>query len=291
MSRLFEIKSTKSVPIKNTFEILKGYISEAPIIINNQGMKISTRDADENTFTCAKFQKKKFCEYICYCNVCNEINIKEKDSDEKNWHCKKQYMIGINLKLLHKTIKPVTKDDIIVFYMLEDEDFFYVEITHPSIGHVKTVRLPILALKDKIFNLSDMDADNSINLPTLQFQQIIKDIHNLDGQIIEIKSFGKNLIFSCKDDYIQAHYEVVIKEVNNNKQDIINSNGNSSIEFKSSEDDTVVQGEFKLSYLLSFLKGSHLCENMNIILTNDSPLILDYYIADLGMLTYALNSI
>jgi hypothetical protein len=41
---------------------------------------------------------------------------------------------------------------------------------------------------------------------------------------------------------------------------------------------------------MNFIKASHLCENMNILLTNDKPLILEYYVADLGVMRFLLMS-
>jgi hypothetical protein len=52
----------------------------------------------------------------------------------------------------------------------------------------------------------------------------------------------------------------------------------------------IVQGKFKLSYLMNFIKASHLCESMNILLTNDQPLVLEYFVADLGVLRLLLMS-
>ena len=63
-----------------------------------------------------------------------------------------------------------------------------------------------------------------------------------------------------------------------------------SVKFTKSSNN-IVQGNFKMSYLMSFIKASHLCENMNLFLTNDQPLILEYFVADLGKINFILNSI
>jgi hypothetical protein len=50
----------------------------------------------------------------------------------------------------------------------------------------------------------------------------------------------------------------------------------------------IVQGRYNLSYLMYFIKASHLCDNLNILLSNDKPLILEYAVADLGIMRFLL---
>lgn len=128
-------------------------------------------------------------------------------------------------------------------------------------------------------------------MPSVQFQQIIKDIHLLDGKIIEIKSVGKQLIFSCTDGI--ADFKTAISEIddsmNKDQKALLQQNGEDirSVKFSKSSSN-IVQGKFKLSYLMNFIKASHLCESMNILLTNDQPLVLEYFVADLGCLRLLL---
>ena len=138
-----------------------------------------------------------------------------------------------------------------------------------------------------------MQFDYVINMPSVQFQQIIKDIQLLEGKVVEIKSIGKQLIFSCDDGL--AEFQTAISEIddklNKDQRALLQQNGEDirSIKFEKTND-KIVQGKFKLSHLMNFIKASHLCENMNILLTNDKPLILEYFVADLGLLRFLLMS-
>jgi proliferating cell nuclear antigen len=154
-------------------------------------------------------------------------------------------------------------------------------------GKVKDYKIPLLALDDKIANIQSMEFDYIINIPSLQFQQIIKDIHLLDGKIVEIKSIGKQIIFNCADGIAEFKTSIseVDEKVNQDQKALLQQNGEDikCIKFQKSNE-KIVQGRFKLNYLMNFIKASHLCENMNILLTNDKPLVLEYFIADLGIL-------
>ena len=270
--RIFEIKTLKSIIIKSMFETIKPYIKETNIMINKDGIKISTLDNSKVSLTYIKLDAKKFESYIC----------------------EKPIIIGIDTTIFFKTIKSANRRETITFYMnKDDEDKLGIELADPFMGKVKDYKIPLLALEDKVINMSDMSFDYVINMPSVQFQQIIKDIHLLEGKVLEMKSIGKQLIFSCEDGL--AEFKTAICEIDDNlnkdQKQILQQNGEDirSVKFEKSND-KIVQGRFKLSYLMNFIKASHLCENMNILLSNDKPLILEYFVADLGIMRFVQMS-
>jgi proliferating cell nuclear antigen len=270
--RIFEIKTLKSVIIKNVFEVIKPYIKETNILINKDGIKISTMDTSKVSLTHIKLDAKKF----------------------EAYNCEKPMIIGIDTTTFFKTIKSANRRETITFYMdKNDEDKLGVELADPFMGKVKDYKIPLLALEDKVINISEMSFDYVINMPSVQFQQIIKDIQLLEGKVVEIKSIGKQLIFSCDDGL--AEFQTSISEIDDNlnkdQKALLQQNGEDirSVKFEKTND-KIVQGKFKLSYLMNFIKASHLCENMNILITNDKPLILEYFVADLGLMRFLLMS-
>jgi proliferating cell nuclear antigen len=270
--RIFEIKTLKSVILKSVFEIIKPYIKETNILINKEGIKISTLDTSKVSLTYIKLDAPKFESYMC----------------------EKPVIIGIDTTTFFKTIKSANRRETITFYMNKgDEDKLGIELADPFMGKIKDYKIPLLALDDKIVNMTEMSFDYVINMPSIQFQQIIKDIQLLEGKIVEIKSIDKQLIFSCTDGL--AEFKTMISEIddtlNKDQKEILQQNGEDirSVKFEK-RNNKIVQGMFKLSYLMNFIKASHLCENMNILLTNDKPLILEYFVADLGLMRFVLMS-
>ena len=134
--------------------------------------------------------------------------------------------------------------------------------------------------------------DYVINIPSVQFQQIIKDIHLLEGTHLDIKSIGKQLIFTSTDGV--AEYTTLITEIdestNKHQRELLQQNGEDvrTAKFTSEYSNKIVQGRYNLSYLMYFIKASHLCDNLNLLISNDKPLILEYYVADLGVMRFLL---
>lgn len=268
--RIFEIKTLKSIIIKSVFEIIKPYIKETNILITTDGLKVATLDTAKISLTYIKLNAEKF----------------------ESYKCKNPIIIGVDTTTLFKAIKSANRRETITFYMNENEqNKLGIELSDPFMGKVKDYKINLLNLEEKLINIPSMEYSCIINLPSNQFQQIIKDIHLLEGKIIDIQSIGKNISFSCKDGI--AEFKTIISELDNNinreQLELLQQNGEDirSVIFTQS-DNKIVQGRFKLANLMNFIKASHLCDNMNILLTNDKPLILEYFIADLGIMRFLL---
>jgi len=269
--RLFEIKTLKSIILKNCFEIIKPYIKETNLIINKDGIKISTTDESKVSLTFIKLDANKF----------------------ESFYCERPVIIGIDTVILFKSIKSVTRRDTITFYMNKnEEDKLGIELTDLFMGKVKNYKLPLLVLDNAIKTIPEIQYDYVINIPSIQFQQIIKDIHLLEGTHVDIKSIGKQLIFSSNDGV--AEYTTLITEIDENtnkhQRELLQQNGEDvrTAKFTSEYSNKIVQGRYNLSYLMYFIKASHLCDNLNILISNDKPLILEYYVADLGIMRFLL---
>lgn len=270
-NKLFVIKTLKAVVLKQMLEVLKPYIKETNIMITKEFIKISTKDIGNNSITYIKLDAAKF----------------------ESYYCKEPIIISIDTSILFKTIKSTNRRETITLSMDENNtDKLKVELTDLFQGKSKSVEIQLLALEEKMIDIKSMEFSSIISMPTAQFQQIIKDINLLDGKIVEIKSINKQLIFECTDGV--ADYCSSITEIENNKDhvEILKQNGEDirNVKFTKS-DNSIVQGRFKLSFLMNFIKASHLCDTMNILLANNQPLVLEYFVADLGILRLLLVSV
>lgn len=269
-NRLFTIKTLKAVILKNLLEVIKPYIKETNIMFTPEHIKISTLDMSKNSITYVKLDAKKF----------------------ESYYCKEPITIGVDTSILFKAIKSASRRDTITFFMdADDTDKFGVELADLFQGKVKSYKIPLLMLEERMVHVQNMEFSYIINMPSNQFQQIIKDIHLLDGKIVEIKSVDRQLIFTCNDGI--ANFKTSISEIDDNinkdQKNLLQQNGEDirSVRF-SKNSNHIVQGRYKMSYLMNFIKASHLCDSMNILLTNDQPLVLEYFVADLGCLRLLL---
>lgn len=267
--KIFEVKTLKSVIIKILVECIKPYIKETNILFTKDHIKISTLDSTKCSLTHIKLNADKF-EYF---------------------HCEKPVIIGVDITALYKLIKSVNIRETICLYLDKDNtDKLGVVLEDSFKGKIKRYKLPLLEIEEKVINIPQLNFDYIINIPSQDFQQIIRDIDLLESKIVEIKSVGKQLIFSSKDGI--AEFETVVTELEDNKDQkaLLQQNGEDikSVTFEKSNH-TIVQGRFKLYFLMYFIKATHLCQNINLYLKNDQPLVLEYFAADLGEIHFLLT--
>ena len=113
-----------------------------------------------------------------------------------------------------------------------------------------------------------------INLPSTDFQKIIRDLSNISERL-EIKSVGNELIFKCQGPFASC--------------EIRRSEADGIMEFlKNDESSKIIQGEFSLKNLSYFIKCTNLCGSIEMYLENDLPLIVKYSVASLGSIKLCL---
>lgn len=109
-------------------------------------------------------------------------------------------------------------------------------------------------------------------MPSNDFQKIIRDLNNISDKL-EIKSLNNQLIFKCNGSFANA--EIIRSE----------SDGMGFIQ----KNNNIIQGEFSLKNLNYFIKCTNLCNQIEIYLDNDLPLIVKYNVASLGAIKLGLT--
>ena len=124
---------------------------------------------------------------------------------------------------------------------------------------------------NKELDIPDVTFSSIINLPSTDFQKIVRDLNNVSDKL-EIKAIKNQLIFKCDGPF--ANVEIVRSESDGNMdfvQKIIQLSGIIFIE------------ESKL-----LLKCTNLCNQIEMYLGNDLPLIIKYNVASLGEIKLGL---
>jgi proliferating cell nuclear antigen len=184
-------------------------------------------------------------------------------------------IIGFNMFHLYKLISSIDNDDTLTIF-IDSKDYQDGIVSNLSIKFEnKEMR------QSKIQKLRLIDPNAEIGLPYVNFtsiikmnsaafQKIIKDATAL-SKIVNITSVGDELVFSCKGQYATSQVNIHIQqEFPNNK---------------------VVQGEFVLKSLMSFIKCTNLCNHMELSMENNTPLIIKYDVASLGCIRLCLSPI
>jgi proliferating cell nuclear antigen len=197
------------------------------------------------------------------------------------YECKKEkIIIGVNMFHLFKLINTIDNDDTLTIY-IEENDYSDGIVSHLALkfenGHIKqckTQKLKLIEPEQDELQIPEVKFSTIINLPSNDFQKIIRDLTGISDKL-EIKSVGNELIFKCEGQFALV--------------ELRRSESDRSMEFILKQDSSkIIQGIFSLKNLGYFIKCTNLCDNIEIYLENDLPLIVKYDVANLGDIRLAL---
>jgi proliferating cell nuclear antigen len=260
--RVLEIQSVQVSPIRNMITALKDVLTDASITFTDKGMKIINFDKTHTILVNVLLHANKFEHYRC-------------DPDK--------IVVCANTLHLFKLISTMSNDDTLSIY-IDKSDYHDGVVSHLGLqyenGDIKqfyTQKLRLIDPDTEELEMPDVEYSTVINMPTTDFQKIIRDMNGISDRI-EIKSVGNDLIFSCDGNFASSR---IYRTQSDGNMNFINKPDAS----------VVVQGEFSLKSLSHFIKCTPLCSNLEIYIGNDLPLIVKYDVASLGTMKLCLASL
>jgi proliferating cell nuclear antigen len=246
------LKTVQISPFRTLMTALKDILLESNITFQADGMRIINMDKSHTVL----------------------VHLFLKAENFETYECKKdKIIIGVNMFHLFKLINTIDNDDTLTMY-IENADYsdgivnnLCLKFENGDIKQCKIQKLRLIEPDPEELEIPNVTFSSVINLPSADFQKIVRDLSCISERI-EINSVGNELIFKCKGTFATA--EVRRAE----------SDGN--MEFIQKKSNKIIQGNFSLKNLGYFIKCTNLCNQIEMYLENDLPLVVKYSVASLG---------
>jgi proliferating cell nuclear antigen len=253
------IKTVQIAPFRTLMTALKDILLETNITFEPDGMRIINMDKSHTILVHLFLAAQNFEFYECK---------------------KEKIIIGVNMFHLFKLINTIENDETLTIY-IENSDYIdgivsYLTLKYENgeIKQCKTQKLRLIEPDPEELQCPDVKFSSIINLPSADFQKIIRDLSCISDKL-EIKSVGNELIFKCSGQFASA--------------EIHRAESDGSMSFTLKQDSTkIIQGEFSLKNLSYFIKCTNLCQQIEVYLENDLPLVVKYNVASLGSIQLCL---
>jgi proliferating cell nuclear antigen len=254
------IKTVQIAPFRTLMCAMKEILIETNITFHKDGMRIINMDKSHTMLAHLFLEAVNFELYECALD---------------------KIIIGVNMFHLFKLINSIDNDDTLTIY-IEKKDYndgvvsyLGLKFENGDIKQCKTQKLRLIEPDPEELVEPQVAFSSVINLPSGDFQKIIRDLSCISEKL-EIKSVGNELIFRCSGQFATAEVRRV------------ESDG--SMEFLHKKDSgKIIQGEFSLKNLGYFIKCTNLCNQIEMYLDNDMPLVVKYYVASLGTIKLCLS--
>lgn len=251
------IKTVQIAPFRTLMVALKDILLETNITFQKDGIRIINMDKSQTILVHMHLQADNFEFYEC-----------KKD----------KIIVGVNMLHLFKLINSIDNDETLSIY-IDDKDYndgivehLNLKFENKNVKQCKIQKLKLIEPEQEELSVPDVTFSSIINMPSNDFQKIIRDLNNISDKL-EIKSLNNQLIFKCNGSFANA--EIIRSE----------SDGMGFIQ----KNNNIIQGEFSLKNLNYFIKCTNLCNQIEIYLDNDLPLIVKYNVASLGAIKLGLT--
>jgi proliferating cell nuclear antigen len=259
IGNVLTIKTVQIAPFRTLMTALKDILLETNITFEPDGIRIINMDKSHTILAHLYLAAQNFEFYECK---------------------KEKIIIGVNMFHLFKLINSIDNDDTLTIY-IENADYVDGIVSHLAlkfengeIKQCKTQKLRLIEPEPEELQYPDVKFASIINLPSADFQKIIRDLSCISDKL-EIKSVGNELIFKCSGQFASA--------------EIHRAESDGSMGFILKQDSSkVIQGEFSLKNLGYFIKCTNLCQQIEVYLENDLPLVVKYNVASLGEIKLCL---
>lgn len=256
---IITIKTVQITPFRILMTALKDILVETNITFQADGMRIINMDKSHTILVHLFLAANNFEFYECK---------------------KEKVVIGVNMLHLFKLINTIDNDDTLTIYIRKMDYYdgivqnLSLKFENSDIKQYKIQHLRLIEPDTEELNIPDVSFSSIINLPSSDFQKIIRDLSCISDKI-EIKSVANELIFKCSGQFASA--------------EVRRTESEGGMEFIQKQDATkVTQGEFSLKNLNYFIKCTNLCNQIELYIENNLPLIVKYYVASLGEIKLCL---
>lgn len=263
-NNILTIQTVQIAPFRTLMTALKDILPEANINFTQNGIELTNMDKSHTILANLVLHASKFERYVC---------LKEK------------IVIGVNIMNLFKVINTIDNNETLTIY-IDSDDYSDGVVKYLGLKfdneHIKQQKIHKLKLNDaeqEDFDFPPMYFSSVLNIPSSDFQKIVRDLSSI-SDIIEICSIVTNnsseLKFKARGDFAES--------------EIIRSESDESMEYiKKQKTNEIIQGKFSLKNLSYFIKCTNLCNQIELFLENDKPLVVKYYVASLGEIKLCLT--
>jgi len=250
------IKTVQSSVIKTLFEVIKDVLLETNIVVTPNSMKISSLDNQKMSIVLVNLDADKFEEFYC-------------DTPK--------IVMGINTSNFFTIVKNLKNDDIVTFFIeKKDTTKMGISFENSKTSCKSTFKFDLQDIPNIEFNESKMKFDAEISTLSADFKKYCSMFNNLHVKTMEIQSVGQQLMLIG----VGSHTSAVVT-LGESKDTKITDN----------DDADIIQGVFRLEFLILFSKAVNLSTTVKFCLSNHSPtvLLMSYDVGSLGILRFIVK--
>jgi len=244
---MFRAKYQKVAVLKKVVEAVKDLVSAASFECGPDGVILEAMDSSHVSFIALLLRADSFDEYLC-----------EKPS-----------VLCVDFPQLGAVLKTAGNESAVVLEAKEGGDKLKLTFLSAKDNITASFELKLLDLQAEQLSIPKCDYQCDVELPAADFQKVVRDLANVEGDSIAIGCSKQAIEFACSGRIADG-----------------------SMRFPATKTAFIVKDTvkqlFALKYLAHFAKATPLSDNVHLCMSQDLPMLVEYVIEDYGYLKFYL---
>ncbi|XP_050078375.1 proliferating cell nuclear antigen [Anopheles maculipalpis] len=251
---MFEARLNASNVLKKVLDAIKDLLNEATFDCSDSGIQLQAMDNSHVSLVSLSLRSDGFDKYRCDRNL----------------------SMGMNLANMAKIMKCANNDDTLTMKAQDNADtvtFMFESHNHEKVSDYE---MKLMNLDQEHLGIPETDYACVVRMPAMEFARICRDLSQF-GESVVISCTKEGVKFSASGDAGSANIKLAqTASVDKEEESVI-------IEMQEP-----VTLTFACRYLNSFTKATPLCNQVQLSMSADVPLVVEYRIPDLGHIRYYL---
>ncbi|GFZ14962.1 proliferating cellular nuclear antigen 1 [Actinidia rufa] len=251
---MFELRLEQGSLLKKVMEAIKDLVNDANFDCSATGFSMQAMDSSHVALVALLLRSEGFEHYRCDRNI----------------------SMGINLANMAKILKCAGNDDIVTVKADDGTDSVTFMFESPTQDKISDFELKLMDIDSEHLGIPEAEYDAIVRMPSAEFARICKDLSSI-GDTVVLSVTKEGVKFSTRGDIGTAN--IVCRQ---------NTSVDKPEEATIIEMKEMVSLTFALRYMNSFAKATPLASQVNISLSSDLPVVVEYKIAEMGYIRFYL---
>ena len=203
------------------------------------------------------------------------VSLNLKSDGFQDYRADKNIPLGIKLVNLHKILKCADNSDVLTLECDDDPQQLTIKFDSQSQDKTSKFCLNLMMQEDEQLQIPETVYSSRVTMPSGEFSRIIRELAQL-AESVKIKTTKKSITFEVHGDIVTGDME--LKENNS-------ARANEAIKI---DVDEQVTNSFSLTFLNQFTRATSLSDSVNLYMSENTPLVVEFPIAEYGNLKFYL---
>lgn len=251
---MFEARLSSAATLKKVLDAIKDLLNEATFDCSDSGIQLQAMDNSHISLVSLTLRSDGFDKFRCDRNL----------------------SMGMNLGSMAKILKCANNDDTVTMKAQDNADTVTFMFESQNQEKVSDYEMKLMNLDQEHLGIPETDYSCVVRMPSLEFARICRDL----------AQFGESVIICCTKEGIKFSASGDVGSAN------IKLAQTSSVDKE--EESVIIEMQepviltFACRYLNSFTKATPLSPQVQLSMSADVPLVVEYRIQDLGHIRYYL---